>query len=46
MRKNRVRWDIKRKFLALRVVRPKKTVAAPSLELSKARLDVAWSSLG
>ena len=48
----RIRSDIGKKFLPVRVVRPwhrvpRAAVAAPgSLAGSKARLDGAWSSLG
>lgn len=45
VREGRVRWDIKKEFLALRVVRPKEAVAAPSLEMPKAGLDGTWSNL-
>ena len=45
-------WDFGKEFLGLRVLRPwhrvpREAVAAPgSLEVPKARLDGAWSSLG
>ncbi|RMC02252.1 hypothetical protein DUI87_21419 [Hirundo rustica rustica] len=47
----RDRWDIGKKFFPVRVVRPwhgvpREAVAAPFLEVSKARLDRAWSTLG
>ena len=47
----RVRQDIRKKLSAVREVRPwhrllMEAVAAPSLEVSKARLDRAWSNLG
>ena len=45
-----VRWDIGKKFLPVRVVRPwhrlpREAEAFPSLEVTKARLDRAWSDL-
>ena len=50
MADGRVRRDIERKFFAVRVLRPlhwpTAAVAAPSLEVSMARLDGAWSNLG
>ncbi|KFO56624.1 hypothetical protein N302_00711, partial [Corvus brachyrhynchos] len=47
---SRFRLDIRRKFFAVRVVRhwnrlPRAVVDAPSLEVSKARLDGALSNL-
>ena len=47
----RFRSDIRKKFFAVRVVRPwprlpREAVAAPSLAVSKARLDGALSTLG
>ncbi|KFO73369.1 hypothetical protein N303_13270, partial [Cuculus canorus] len=49
-RRGRFRVEIKRKFFAMRVVRhwhrlPREAVAAPSLEVFKARLDGGLSSL-
>ena len=51
MRQGRFRLDTRRKFFSQRVVRhwhrlPKEAVDAPSLQASKARLDVALGSLG
>lgn len=48
LKERRFRWDIGRKFF--RVVRPwhklpREAVAATSLEVTKARLDRAWSNL-
>ena len=48
--KSRLRLDIKKKFLTVRVVRhwnslPREFVAAPPLEAFKARLDRALSNL-
>jgi len=45
------RLEIRKKFLTVRVVRtwhrlPREAVAAPSLEVFKARLDWALSTLG
>ena len=50
LRQGRFRLDIRRKFVAQRVVTlwnrlPKEAVDAPSLEAFKARLDVALGSL-
>ena len=47
----RDRWNIGREFFPVRVVRgwngiPREAVAAPSLKVSKARLDGVWISLG
>lgn len=47
----RARQDIGKKLFPVRVVRswhrlPREAVAASSLEVSKARLDGAWSNLG
>ena len=47
----RVRWHTGKKFSPVRVGRPwhrlpREVVAAPSLEVLKARLDRAWSNLG
>ncbi|KFQ07764.1 hypothetical protein N330_13091, partial [Leptosomus discolor] len=49
LKKGRFRLDVK-KFFTVRMVRhwhrlPREAVAAPSLAVSKARLDGAWSSL-
>ena len=48
---DRVRWDIGKEFLVVRVGSPwhrvpRAAVAAPFLAVSKARLDRAWSNLG
>ncbi|KGL91618.1 hypothetical protein N301_07943, partial [Charadrius vociferus] len=50
LEEGRFRLDIGKKFFTLRVVRhwprlPREAVAAPSLEVFKARLDGALSSL-
>ncbi|KFO79088.1 hypothetical protein N303_04579, partial [Cuculus canorus] len=50
LERGRFRLDIRKKFFTLRVVRhwhrlPREAVAAPSLEVFKARLDGALSSL-
>ncbi|KGL91030.1 hypothetical protein N301_09777, partial [Charadrius vociferus] len=50
LEEGRFRLDIRKKFFTLRVVRhwnrlPKEAVAAPSLEVFKARLDGALSNL-
>ena len=50
LRQGRFRLDIRKKFFKLRVVThwnrlPKETVDAPSLEASRATLDVALGSL-
>ncbi|KGL98360.1 hypothetical protein N301_07380, partial [Charadrius vociferus] len=49
-RRARFRLNIKKKFFTLRVVRhwnrfPREVVEAPSLEVFKARLDVALGNL-
>ena len=51
MAERRKRLDIRKKFFAMRVVRPwprlpRGAVAAPSLAVLKARLDGAGSTLG
>ena len=51
LKKARFRLDRRKKVFTVRVVRPwprfpREAVAAPSLELFKARLDGAWSTLG
>ena len=51
LKEGRVRLDKRKKFFAVRVVRhwnrlPREVVAAPSLEVVKARLDGALSNLG
>ena len=49
LKEGRFRLDIRKKFFTMRVVRhglPREAAAAPSLVVSKARLDGAWSSLG
>ncbi|KFQ06142.1 hypothetical protein N330_06281, partial [Leptosomus discolor] len=50
LKEGRFRLDIRKKFLTVRVVRhwnrlPREAVAAPSLEMFKARLDGALSTL-
>ena len=50
LKEGRFRLDIRKKFFTLRVVRhpnrlPREVVAAPSLEVFKARLDGALSNL-
>ena len=50
LKEGRFRLDLRKKFFTVRVVRrwhrlPREAVAAPSLEVSKARLDGAWSNL-
>ncbi|KFP00241.1 hypothetical protein N300_00395, partial [Calypte anna] len=50
LEEGRFRLDIRRKFFIMRVVRhwnrlPREAVAAPSLEVFKARLDGALSNL-
>ncbi|KGL90155.1 hypothetical protein N301_00098, partial [Charadrius vociferus] len=50
LEEGRVRLNIRKKFFTLRVVRhwhrlPSEVVEAPSLEVFKARLDVALGSL-
>ncbi|TRZ25247.1 hypothetical protein HGM15179_001826 [Zosterops borbonicus] len=44
-------WDIGKGFLPVRMVKPwhrvpREAVAAPCLEVSRARLDGAWSNVG
>ena len=48
---SRIRLDMRKNFFPVRVVRPwhrlpREAVATPSLAVSKARLDGAWSKLG
>ncbi|KFW70815.1 hypothetical protein AS28_03629, partial [Pygoscelis adeliae] len=50
LKEGRFRLDIRKKLFMMRVVRhwnrlPREVVDAPSLEVSKARLDVALSNL-
>ncbi|KFV91505.1 hypothetical protein N326_00805, partial [Eurypyga helias] len=50
LKEDRFRLDIRKKFFPERVVKhwdrlPREAVDAPSLEVSKARLDEAWSNL-
>jgi len=50
LKEGRFRLDTRKKFFTMRVVRhwnrlPRKAVAAPSLEIFKARLDRALSNL-
>ncbi|KFZ52911.1 hypothetical protein N321_12860, partial [Antrostomus carolinensis] len=50
LKEGRFRLDIRKKFFTVRVARhcprlPKEVVAAPSLEVFKARLDEALSNL-
>ena len=50
MPEGRVRWDIGKKLFPGRVGRPwhrlpREAVAAPSLEVSKTRLNRAWRNL-
>ncbi|KFU91933.1 hypothetical protein M959_08498, partial [Chaetura pelagica] len=50
LEEGRFRLDVRRKFFAVRVVRPwprlpREAVAAPSLAVLKGRLDGAWSNL-
>jgi len=50
LKEGRFRLDIRKKFFTVRVVRhwhrlPREAVAAPSLAVSKARMDGAWSNL-
>ena len=49
LKEGRIRSDIRKKMFPVRVLRhrvPRETVDVSSLEVSKARLDRAWSSLG
>ena len=50
MKEGRLKLDVRKKFFTVRVVRhwnrlPREVVDAPSLEVSKARLDGALSNL-
>ncbi|KFQ13814.1 hypothetical protein N330_12089, partial [Leptosomus discolor] len=50
LKERRFRLVIRKKFFTVRVVRhwqrlPREAVAAPSLAVLKARLDVAWRNL-
>ena len=50
LKEKRCRLDIRKKFFTMRIVRhwhrlPREAVAAPSMEVFKARSDRAWSNL-
>jgi len=50
LKEDRFRFDIRKKFFTMRMVRhwkrlPREGVDAPSLTVFKARLDGAWSNL-